>query len=227
LIESSLPLANAIAGRFARRHPELADELRQVAALGLIKAVDRFEPGRGTAFSTFAVPTIQGEIRRYFRDQTWAVRVPRGLQERAVRLQGDRDALTEQLGRTPTARELAEWTGDTVEDVLDALHAMRARTGDSLDRPVEREDEPGIRLGDTFGAEDAELAAAEERAALAPLLARLTRRERLVLRLYVEEDLTQREVGRRLGCSQMHVSRIYRHAVAQLRDDPVDRSLVA
>jgi RNA polymerase sigma-B factor len=227
LIESSLPLAHAIAGRFARRHPDLSDELRQVAAIGLIKAVDRYEPERGSAFSTFAVPTIQGEIRRYFRDQTWAVRVPRGLQERAVRVESDRDALTEQLGRSPTPRELAEWTGDTVEDVLDAIHAMRARTGDSLDRPIDRDDDSGGRLGDVLGAEDDGIAAAEDRASLAPLLGQLTRRERVVLHLYVEEDMSQREIGRRLGCSQMHVSRIYRRAVARLREAPPDRSLVS
>jgi RNA polymerase sigma-B factor len=217
LIEEHLPLANAIAARFARREPELADELRQVAALALIKAVDRYDVTRGTAFSTFAVPTIQGEIRRYFRDFTWAVRVPRDLQERAVRIQRDRDVLGERLGRSPTVRELADWTDDTMEDVLDAMAAMRARRGESLDRTYDSDEEEPRALVDRLGEDDPALADAEARASLAPLLGTLSARERAVVRLYVEEDLTQTEIAQRLGCSQMHVSRIYRGAIEHLR----------
>jgi RNA polymerase sigma-B factor len=216
LITAYLPLAASIARRFVHGDGDLLDELRQVAAIGLVKAVDRFDPARGVAFSTFAVPTIQGEVRRYFRDSTWAVRPPRDLQEQALRLERQRTALTEQLGRTPTAGELADAAGCTLEDVVDALEAMRARVSESLARPAGADGDETFTLADALGREDPGFAAADDRASLAPLLATLSDRERIVVELYVREDLTQAQIGRRLGCSQMHVSRIVRGAMARL-----------
>jgi RNA polymerase sigma-B factor len=211
-----MPLALSIARRYAHRDPDLLDELTQVAAIGLIKAVDRYDADSGNAFSSFAVPTIQGEIRRYFRDHRWAVRVPRDLQERAVRIERDRDHLTEELGRNPTVAEIADWNGCGVEDVIDAMEASNARVGDSLERPCGADHEDAHTLADRLGANDEGFAAAESRTVLAPLLATLSERERAVVLMYLRDDLTQAEIGRRIGCSQMHVSRIYRGAIAKL-----------
>ena len=197
------------------------DDLKQVAALGLLKAIDRFDPDNGAAFSSFAVPTIQGEIRRYFRDSTWAVRPPRRLQEVVLRAEREREALTERYGRSPTARELAEQVGCTVEEITEASVAVQARTIESLDRRVAgpNHDDSAIAVGDRIGAEDAGFEAAEAAATVARLLRSLSERDRLVLRLRFVDDLTQAEIGRRVGCSQMHVSRILRSALAQLADN--------
>ena len=216
LIEAYLPLAASMARRFVHGNPHLLDDVKQVAAMALVKAVDRYDPDNGNAFSSFAVPTIEGEIRRYFRDYTWAVRVPRDLQERAVRLERDRDALSEELGRAPTARELADWSRCTVEEIVDALEATDARLGDSFDRPMGGDDDEGRTLAERLGASDDGYEGAEARAVLDPLLATLSDRERAVIRMYVHADMTQAEIGRVIGCSQMHVSRIYRGAVAKL-----------
>jgi RNA polymerase sigma-B factor len=216
LIEAYLPLAASVARRFVHGNPDLLDDVKQVAAMALVKAVDRYDPDNGNAFSSFAVPTIEGEIRRYFRDYTWAVRVPRDLQERAVRLERDRDALSEDLGRAPTAQELADWSHCTVEEIVDALEASDARVGDSFDRPVAADDDGGRTLAERLGAPDDGYEGAEARALLDPLLATLDERERDVIRMYLHEDMTQAEIGREIGCSQMHVSRIYRGAVTKL-----------
>jgi RNA polymerase sigma-B factor len=215
-IRESMPLVMSVARRYAHGDPDLLEELTQVGAIGLINAVDRYDPDSGNAFSSFAVPTIQGEIRRYFRDHRWAVRVPRDLQERAVRIERDRDHLTEQLGRNPTVAEIADWNGCEVEDVVDAMAAASARVWESLERPRSSEDEEGQTLADRIGGEDDGYNAAEARATLAPLLAKLSERERAVVLMYLRDDLTQAEIGRRIGCSQMHVSRIYRGAVSKL-----------
>jgi RNA polymerase sigma-B factor len=212
----SIPLAMSVARRYAHGDPDLLDELTQVGAIGLINAVDRYDPDSGNAFSSFAVPTIQGEIRRYFRDHRWAVRVPRDLQERAVRIERDREHLTEQLGRNPTVAEIAEWSRCDVEDVIDAMAAASARVGESLERPRSSDDEEGQTLADHIGGDDDGYEAAESRATLAPLLAMLSERERAVVLMYLRDDLTQAEIGGRIGCSQMHVSRIYRGAIAKL-----------
>jgi len=221
LVEQYLPLADSIARRFARGDRVPLDDLRQVAALGLIKAVDRFDPDNGAAFSSFAVPTIQGEIRRYFRDVTWAVRPPRGLQEIVLRAERGREALTERYGRTPTARELAEEIGCTDEEILEASVAGHARTSDSLNRRIGApgHEDGDIAVGDLIGGEDKGFEAAEAAATVDRLLRGLSDRDRLVLRLRFEDDLTQAEIGRRVGCSQMHVSRILRSSLAQLADD--------
>ena len=217
LICAYLPLANAIARRFDRGDRVPLEDLQQIAALGLIKALDRFDADNGAAFSSFAVPTIQGEIRRYFRDRSWTVRPPRDLQERAVRIEREREQLTTDLGRNPTAAELAQRLDCTLEDILDAAEATRARDSDSLDRPFSVNDgDDADTLAERLGAEDSGFAAAEATATLDGLLATLSERDALVVHLRFREDLTQAEIGRRIGYSQMHVSRILRAALAQL-----------
>jgi RNA polymerase sigma-B factor len=216
LIRAHLPLANAIARRFDRGGRVPLDDLQQVAAVGLIKALDRFDPDHGFAFSSFAVPTMEGEIRRYFRDFTWSVRPPRGLQERAVRIERVREQLSSELGRSPSARELAARIGCTIEDVIDASEAAQARGSESLDRLVAPDDADGGSLGERLGCEDPGFAAAEATVTVEGLLATLSEREALAVRLRFHEDLTQAEIGARLGCSQMQVSRILRAALAQI-----------
>ena len=155
LICAYLPLANAIARRFDRGDRVPLEDLQQIAALGLIKALDRFDPDNGAAFSSFAVPTIQGEIRRYFRDRSWTVRPPRDLQERAMRIEREREQLTTDLGRNPTAAELAQRLDCTLEDILDAAEATRARDSDSFDRPLSVNDgDDADTLAERLGAED-------------------------------------------------------------------------
>jgi RNA polymerase sigma-B factor len=216
LVRAHLPLANAIARRFDRGGRVPLDDLQQVAAVGLIKALDRFDPDHGSAFSSFAVPTMEGELRRYFRDFTWSVRPPRELQERAVRIERERERLSADLGRSPTARELAARIGCTMEEVVDALEAAQARAGDSLDRPAASDDADGATFGDRLGVEDPGFAAAEATVTVDGLLAILSERDALAVRLRFHEDLTQAEIGARIGCSQMQVSRILRAAFAQI-----------
>jgi RNA polymerase sigma-B factor len=216
LIRAHLPLANAIARRFDRGGRVPLEDLQQVAALGLIKALDRFDPDHGFAFSSFAVPTMEGEIRRYFRDFTWSVRPPRELQERAVRIERVREHLSSELGRSPTARELAARIGCTIEEVIDASEAAQARGSDSLDRPVAADEADGGSLGERLGFEDPGFAAAEATVTVDGLLATLSEREALAVRLRFHEDLTQAEIGARIGCSQMQVSRILRAALTQI-----------
>jgi RNA polymerase sigma-B factor len=216
LIRNYLPLANSIARRFDRGQRVPLEDLQQVAAIGLLKALDRYDPAHGAAFSTFAVPTIRGEIMRHLRDFTWTVRPPRELQERAIRIEREREQLTNDLGRNPTARELAAQVGCTPEALLDASEAAHARSSDSLDRPVTTQEGDAATLGERLGDEDPGFEAAEASATLDLLLNTLSERDQLVLRLRFRDDLTQSEIGRRIGCSQMHVSRILRDALAQL-----------
>ena len=216
LIRGYLPLAHAIARRYDRGGRVPLEDLQQVAALGLIKALERFDPDHGFAFSSFAGPTMEGEVRRYFRDFTWTVRPPRELQERAIRIEREREHLATELGRSPTARELAARIGCTIEAVIDASEAAQARGSDSFDRPVASGDADGGTLGDRLGVEDPGFAAAEATVTLDGLLDTLSARDALAVRLRFHEDLTQAEIGARLGCSQMQVSRILRAALAQL-----------
>jgi RNA polymerase sigma-B factor len=211
-----LPLAYSIARRFDRGNRVPLDDLKQIAAVGLLKALDRYDPAVGAAFSTFAVPTMQGEIRRYFRDASWTVRPPRELQERAIRIEREREQLTNDLGRNPTAWELASQVGCTLEELFDASEAAQARASDSFDRQVATQDGDAPTLGERLGGEDPGFEAAEASATLDRLLDRLSERDRLVLHLRFREDLTQAEIGQRIGCSQMHVSRILRAALALL-----------
>jgi RNA polymerase sigma-B factor len=217
LVQRFLPLARQLARRYQHGGEQL-DDLIQVASLGLLKAIDRFDPARETAFSSFAVPTILGELKRHFRDKGWSVRVPRDLQELAVRVERVSDELSRGLGRAPSIAELAEEIGTTAEQVLEAREASNAYRAVSLDRPRDDEDEHDGGMADAFGIEDTGFAVAEDAATVERLMRVLSDREREVLRLRFAEDLTQSEIGARVGVSQMHVSRLIRHAVAQLRD---------
>lgn len=216
LIRQHLPLADSIARRFDRSKHVPLEDLKQIAAIGLIKALDRYDPANGAAFSSFAVPTMQGEIRRYFRDFTWMVRPTREIQERAIRIEREREQLTTDLGRNPTARELAAQVGCTLEELLEASEAAQARASDSFDRPAHTQEGDAATLGERLGDEDPGFEATLTSATVDSLLDTLPERDQLVLRLRFREDLTQAEIGRRIGCSQMHVSRILRAALAQL-----------
>ena len=216
LVRTYLPLTSSIARRYERSRRVPLDDLKQVAAIGLLKAIERFDPERGIAFASFAVPTIDGELKRYLRDFTWAIRPPRGLQERAQRMERERDQLTHELGRNPTAAELGESMGCSAEEVLEGSEAARARATESYE--VERDD-MSFALADRIGREDSGFAAAEAAATAERLLAGLGARERRALHLRFHHDLTQAEIARRIGCSQMHVSRILRQALAQLSDE--------
>ena len=217
LVERFLPLATQLARRYHRGNEPL-DDLVQVASVGLLKAIDRFDPARGTAFSSFAVPTIAGELKRHYRDKSWAVRVPRDLQELALRVDRATDRLVHQLGRAPTASEIADDLGVTIEQVLEAHEAAAAYRADSLDRPGSDEDQDATRVGDTLGIEEPGYRQAEDSATVESMVSVLSDREREILRLRFVEDLTQSEIGDRVGLSQMHISRLLRQAVAQLRD---------
>jgi RNA polymerase sigma-B factor len=217
LIERYLPLARRLARRYQRGEEPLED-LVQVAYLGLVKAVDRFDTERRVVFSSYAVPTILGELKRYFRDRTWAVRVPRDLQELALRV--DRAVTRMSVGRrrAPSVGEIAQAVDASEEQVLDALEAAAAYRATSLDAPrAIAGDESGESVVDALGEEDSGYRQADERATLEPLLAGISPRERIVLELRFGEDLTQAEIGERIGVSQMQVSRLIRQALARLR----------
>jgi RNA polymerase sigma-B factor len=215
LVERFLPLARSIAKRY-RKAEEPFDDLLQVASLGLLKAVDRFDPARGIAFSSFAVPTIVGELRRHFRDRCWSVRPPRELQERALEVDKYRTELTTRLGRSPSVRELGQALELDDEQVLEALQAQQGMRAASLDAPRGNGEDNDATLADAHGVVDPELARAEHRATLSRLFERLDEREQRVLRLRFEEDMTQEQIGQIVGVSQMQVSRIIRGAVATL-----------
>ena len=216
LVERFLPLARALARRY-QRAGEPFDDLFQVACLGLVKAIDRFDLSRDVAFSSYAVPTILGEIRRYLRDRTWSVRVPRALQELTLRVDKTVVELSSDLQRQPTVAEIAHAAAATEEQVLDALQASGAYRATSLQTPRGTEDEAGDTLGDTVASTEHGFGLAEDRATLTQLLRAITPREREVLRLHFEENLTQRQIGQRIGVSQMQTSRIIRHSIARLR----------
>jgi RNA polymerase sigma-B factor len=215
LVERFLPLARQLARRYQRAGEPL-DDLIQVASLGLLKAIERFDPARETAFSSFAVPTILGELKRHFRDKGWSVRVPRDLQELAVKVDRVGEDMSRELGRAPTPAEIAERLGANPEQVLEAREAAGAYRAVSLDRPRNEEDEEG-ELVDAFGSEDHGFAVAEDAATVERLMRVLSEREREVLRLRFEEDLTQSEIGDIVGVSQMHVSRLIRQSISRLR----------
>ncbi len=214
LIERFMPLARKLARRYAGTR-EPFDDLMQVAYLGLVKAVDRFDPDRGAAFSSFAVPTIVGELRRYFRDLGWAAHVPRGAQEMALAVERARSAYVAGHGAGPTVEELAEDLQWAVEDVLTGLEAGAAQHSVSLDAPCERDDEQAT-LVDTVGAIDHDLEAIETRLSIANAARNLTARERRVLVLRFIDDRTQTQIADQIGVSQMQVSRILSRAVARL-----------
>jgi RNA polymerase sigma-B factor len=216
LVERFLPLAIRLAQRY-HRGAEPLDDLVQVASVGLLKAIDRFDPQRGTAFSSFAVPTIAGELKRHFRDKGWALKVPRDLQELAQRVDRTTDRLVLELDRTPTVAEIADAIGITPERVLEAREAATAYQAESLDRPT-GDDQDATPVVDTLGADEPGYLQAEHSATLEAMMWVLSDREREVLRLRFAEDLTQSEIGRRVGLSQMHISRLLRQAITRLRD---------
>jgi RNA polymerase sigma-B factor len=217
IVERFLPLARQLAARY-QRPGEPFDDVYQVACYGLVKAVDRFDVERGVAFSSYAVPTITGEIKRHFRDRTWAVRVPRDLQELTLRVERTTADLTHRLGRSPSLAEVARELAVEVEDVLEAMEAATAYRATSLDTPrASGDEEAGGSLGDTIGFTEGGYHRAEQRAALSRLMRVLTARERDVLHLRFEGDLTQDEIGGIIGVSQMQVSRLLRGATAKLR----------
>jgi RNA polymerase sigma-B factor len=216
IIERFLPLARQLAASYQRPY-EPFDDIYQVACYGLVKAVDRFELARGRAFTSYAVPTIVGEIKRHFRDRTWAVRVPRDLQELSLRVDRTVGELTRRLGRQPSIAEVAEAVEVEPEDVLDAMEAGYAYRTNSLDAPRAGGDEDdGATLGDTLGTPDDGFARAEERVLIADLLRSLPVRERQVIQMRFDGELTQAEIGERIGVSQMQVSRILRSTLARL-----------
>jgi RNA polymerase sigma-B factor len=216
LVTAHLGLAEYLARRFDNRGEPL-DDLVQVASLGLVKAVDRFDPERGLEFSTFATPTIVGELKRHFRDKGWAVRVPRRVQELHLRLGQVIASLGQSLGRSPTIAEIAREASASEEEVLEAMEAGHAYRTTSLDAPA-RGDEPGQSLGDRLGDDDSRLAETEEWVSLSPLLDELPQRERTILHLRFFHGRTQSEIAARMGISQMHVSRLLARTLQQLRE---------
>ncbi len=221
LIERLMPLARQLALRY-RHASEPVDDLIQVANLGLVKAIDRFDPARGTALSTFAVPTILGELRRYFRDSTWSVRVSRDIKERVLRLERESSALSSRLGRAPSVAELAAALDLSDEEVLEGMQAAGAYQASSLDERLDAVERDGGALPNLLGGDDERLELIEDAAAVGPALAQLDDRARHILRLRFLGDMTQAEIAAALGISQMHVSRLLRSAIATLRDHAGD-----
>ncbi|MEA2705095.1 MAG: polymerase sigma-B factor [Actinomycetota bacterium] len=220
LITAHMGLAEYLARRFTNRGEPL-DDLVQVASLGLLKAVDRFDPERGLEFSTYATPTIVGELKRHFRDKGWAVRVPRRVQELHLRLGSVVSTLSQELGRSPTIGEIAHAAAVSEEEVLEAIEAGHAYRFTSLDAPTGGDEDAS--LASQLGSDDQALIDSEHRVTLSPLIAQFPPRERTILHLRFFEGLTQSEIAGRLGISQMHVSRLLARSLAQLRasaDEP-------
>ncbi|HEY2316768.1 MAG TPA: SigB/SigF/SigG family RNA polymerase sigma factor [Solirubrobacteraceae bacterium] len=217
LVQRFLPLARKLARRYSGAR-EPFDDLLQVASLGLVKAIDRYDLSRGTAFSSFAVPTILGELKRYFRDLGWAVHVPRGAQERAVKVEEAQQLLSGRLNRAPTVPELAQYLEFAVEDVLDALETSRAHHAASLDAPYDDGEGESGTMVESFGHLDPSLQSADDRMTITGAARQLPQREREVLALRFVHDLTQTQIADHIGVSQMQVSRILRRAIAHLTE---------
>jgi RNA polymerase sigma-B factor len=216
LIARHLPLVRSLARRYAGRGEPLED-IEQVGAIGLIKAIDRFDLEREVSLATYATPNVVGEIKRHFRDRGWAIRVPRSLQELNARMSGAIDELTARIGRSPSVAEIAGSLGTTPEEVLEALEVGSAYSTLSLDAGT-GPDEDGDPM-ETIGAEDEGFGRSEDRATLGPALARLPDREREILRMRFEEGLPQTQIAERVGLSQMHVSRLIRRSLATMREE--------
>jgi RNA polymerase sigma-B factor len=216
LVHLHLPLVEHCARRF-RNRGEPYEDLVQVGTIGLIKAVDRFEPSRGVEFSTYATPTIIGEIKRYFRDKGWAIRVPRRLQELRMQISATSAELTQALGRSPTPRELAESIGCTVEEIMEGIESSNAYATLSLDAGDNSGEEPGASILDALGVDDVNLEHVEIRESIKPLLDRLEPREKKILLLRFFKNMTQSQIAEEIGVSQMHVSRLLTRTLEQLR----------
>jgi RNA polymerase sigma-B factor len=212
-----MPLARRLASRY-RHTGEPMDDLVQVANMALVKAIDRFDPERKTAFSSFAVPTILGELKRYFRDHSWSVHVPRELQERAFKVNKAVEALSKQTGRTPSVKDIATKLDLDLEQVLEALEAAQAFDATSLEAERAGVDGSPMRLGDTVGEVEPGFELVEYGASIDPVLATMPHRTRRILHLRFVEDLTQAQIAKEVGVSQMHVSRIIREALSELRE---------
>ena len=217
LVEQYIGLVEFLARRFRNRGEPLED-LVQVGTIGLLKAIDRFDLEREVEFSTYATPTIVGELKRHFRDKGWAVRVPRRLQELHLELTKTVSLLGQELGRSPTVAEIAEATGTDEETVLEGLEIAQAYNFTSLDAPIESDDGGSTSFADQLGQQDEHLENLEYRASLAPEVAKLPDRERTILYLRFFKGLTQSEIADRLGISQMHVSRLLNRTLGQLRE---------
>jgi RNA polymerase sigma-B factor len=215
LVQRCLPLARDLARRYTYTD-EPFDDLLQVASLGLIKAIDRFDPDRGAKFASYAAPTILGELKRHFRDKGWALHVPRDLQERTLAVSREAEALSKRLGRSPRPREVASAIGCSVEEVLEAQQAAASYEAASLDAPTAHDDEEAAPLVDLLGGEDVAYELVADRDAIASSWKALPDMERSVLELRFTHGLNQREIGERIGYSQMHVSRLLRRALSQL-----------
>jgi RNA polymerase sigma-B factor len=219
LVRRFLPFARKLALRYVHSREPLED-LVQVACVGLLNAIERFEPGRGKKFTSFAAPTIVGELKRHFRDKGWTVHVPRDLQERALAVSRHTERLSARLGRSPTLDELSEALECTIEQVMEAIDAAHNYHPASLDAPIAHDGEDRCALADTLGGDDIGFELAEHRQALATSWATLSEVEREVLGLRLVQELTQREISQRIGCSQMHVSRLLRRSMTRLGADP-------
>jgi RNA polymerase sigma-B factor len=216
LVNRFLPMARKLALRYARGSEPIED-LEQVAALGLIKAVDRYDPDRGFAFTSFAVPTILGELRRHFRTHAWNAHVPRAVQERVLQIRRATDDLARAGVRKPTVRQLAAHLGESQEDVLDALQAASSTDRVPLDAPAAQRDEEALTLAERLGGEDPGYERVEDRGTVASVLPVLTERERQVVTLRFFGGLSQTEIADRIGVSQMQVSRVLRAALTRLQ----------
>ncbi|MET7526964.1 RNA polymerase sigma factor SigF [Streptomyces sp. NBC_01230] len=218
LIEMNMSLVRYAAGRFRSRGPEEMDDIVQVGMIGLIKAIDRFELTREVEFTSFAVPYIVGEIKRFFRDTSWAVHVPRRLQEARVQLARANEELRSGLGRTPTTKELSELMSLPEDEVVEAQLASNGYKSASLDAAINGSEDGEAALADFIGDEDAALGLVEDIHALAPMIAELDERDRKIIHWRFVEELTQAQIGERLGVSQMHVSRLISRLLARLRE---------
>jgi RNA polymerase sigma-B factor len=222
LVRRFLPLARGLAQRYERASEPLED-LVQVASLGLVKAIDRFDPEQGTRFSSYAVPTVLGELKRHFRDCGWALHVPRGMQERLLKVNEAMEHLSAELGRPPTPRQVGAELNLPVEEVLEAFVAADAYDTSSLDTPVRlSEDGSSSTFADSVGDIDGRFELVERSAAVRRALRALPMRERWILYLRFAEGLTQQEIGERVGISQMHVSRLIRRSLEKIRDEISD-----
>ena len=218
LIEMNMSLVRFAAGRFRSRGPEEMEDIVQVGMIGLIKAIDRFELSREVEFTSFAIPYIVGEIKRFFRDTSWAVHVPRRLQEARVQLARATEELRSRLGRTPTVKELSELMSLSEEEVVEARLASNGYNSSSLDATIGGSEDGESVLADFIGTDDAALELVEDFHALAPLIAGLDERDRQIIHMRFVDELTQAQIGEHLGVSQMHVSRLLSRTLARLRE---------
>ncbi|MEV5017410.1 RNA polymerase sigma factor SigF [Streptomyces sp. NPDC053780] len=224
LIEMNMSLVRFAAARFRSRGPEEMEDIVQVGMIGLIKAIDRFELTREVEFTSFSVPYIVGEMKRFFRDTSWAVHVPRRLQEARMQLARATEELSSRLGRTPTTKELSELMNLPEDEVVEARLASNGYNSSSLDAAINGSEDGESALADFIGADDTALSLVEDFHALAPMISELDERDRQIIHWRFVDELTQKEIGERLGVSQMHVSRLISRLLARLREGMLTES---